>query len=90
MDVWHMIGIALAAIIIVFFAAQFFRGPVQMVWLLVRSAIIGFCGLFIINYIGQGFHFHIGFNWVTASVAGILGIPGLIALVVIKLWFFPI
>ena len=38
-----------------------------------------------INIIGSSFGFHIGLNLVTSITVGILGIPGAIALILIKL-----
>jgi inhibitor of the pro-sigma K processing machinery len=88
MGVKEIAVIALVAVVVVFLVAQWFRGSMKILWLLIRNAAIGLSGLFVINYIGNSFHFHIGVNGFTAIVASILGIPGLIALLVMKLWFF--
>lgn len=42
--------------------------------------------IYLINLIGSLFSFHIGLNYITAILAGILGIPGVILLVILKIF----
>ena len=39
----------------------------------------------ILNLIGNSFNFHIGLNFFTSILIGILGIPGAVVLVILKL-----
>lgn len=48
--------------------------------------VIGGVFLFVINLFGGFFEFQIPLNLVTVAIAGFLGIPGVIALVSIKLF----
>ena len=48
--------------------------------------VIGGFLLFFVNLFGTQFDFHIPFNLITVGVAGILGLPGVISLVCIKLF----
>lgn len=41
--------------------------------------------IYLINLVGILFDFHIGLNYITAIFTGILGVPGVILLVVLKL-----
>ena len=41
--------------------------------------------IYIINIVGQGFGFHIGLNYITSIFVGILGVPGAVLLVIIKI-----
>lgn len=41
--------------------------------------------IYLINLIGGLFNFHIGLNYITAIFTGILGVPGVILLVVLKI-----
>lgn len=80
-----LIGLALflvGAVVI----TQFARYPGQMVWKLVKSAVLGCLFVLAVNWIGGYFQFHLPFNPVTALTAGFLGIPGVAALVALKLW----
>ena len=42
--------------------------------------------IYLINLIGGLFAFHIGLNYITAILVGILGVPGAILLVVLKIF----
>ncbi|MFZ3591687.1 pro-sigmaK processing inhibitor BofA family protein [Bacillus sp. DJP31] len=46
--------------------------------------IIGALLLFFLNALGTTFNLHVPINLVTSTVSGFLGIPGLLALVVIQ------
>ncbi len=41
--------------------------------------------IYLINLVGGIFNFHIGLNYITAIFTGILGVPGVILLVILKL-----
>ena len=41
--------------------------------------------IYIINLIGAGFGFHIGLNIFTSIIVGLLGLPGVVCLIIIKL-----
>ena len=41
--------------------------------------------IYLINLVGMLFNFHIGLNYITAIFTGILGVPGVILLVILKL-----
>ncbi|MFT8318154.1 MAG: pro-sigmaK processing inhibitor BofA family protein [Sporolactobacillus sp.] len=45
---------------------------------------IGVFMLFLLNVIGESFSLHIPINFATSAVSGLLGLPGLAALVLIK------
>lgn len=52
---------------------------------MVLNSCIGAIMIYIINLIGVLFQFHIGLNYITAIFTGILGVPGVILLVILKL-----
>ena len=74
-------GCALAMLII----GKILLFPIKKIIKLVFNTIIGGAIIYIINLIGASFGFHIGLNIVTSLVVGILGIPGAILLVILKL-----
>ncbi|MDB5084854.1 MAG: SigmaK-factor processing regulatory protein BofA, partial [Bacilli bacterium] len=43
-------------------------------------------GLWFLNLIGQQIHLHVPYNPITIGVTGLLGIPGLIAILVLHTW----
>jgi len=74
-------GCALA----IFIVGKILLFPIKKIIKLVFNTIIGGAIIYIINLIGASFGFHIGLNIVTSLVVGILGIPGAILLVILKL-----
>lgn len=54
---------------------------------LIFNAVIGGIVLIIINFIGGFLNFHIALNVITAAVVGLMGIPGVILLIVLKIIF---
>lgn len=58
--------------------------PLRWIGRLAVRLLIGVFFLFLLNVVGQSFSLHIPINIATASVSGLLGIPGVAALVLIK------
>ena len=75
----------LACVCFLFLIGRVFALPVNKVLKLVFNSILGGGLIYVINIIGSSFGFHIGLNLVTSIAIGILGIPGAIALILIKL-----
>ena len=75
----------LACICFLFIFGRIFIVPIKKILKLVFNSLLGGLAIYIINLIGSGFEFHIGLNIFTSVVVGILGIPGAICIVLIKL-----
>ena len=50
------------------------------------NGVIGIVLLYLANLLGAYFNFSIGINWITALIAGFLGVPGVIFLVIFQLF----
>ena len=59
--------------------------PLKKIFKLVINSILGGITIFLINLVGGTFGFHIGLNFFTSMVIGLLGLPGSVCLVVVKL-----
>lgn len=75
----------LACIIFLFILGRLFIVPIKKILKLVFNLILGGIVIYIINIIGANFGFHIGLNIVNSIVIGILGLPGVVCLIIIKL-----
>jgi len=73
-------------IILIYLIGRLFLMPIKLIIRLIYNAIIGGIMLWIVNFIGAYFSFTIAINPVTALVAGILGIPGVILLILFKIF----
>lgn len=60
--------------------------PIKLAFKLLINAGFGFVILFVVNFFGEFVDFTLGVNFLNALVAGVLGLPGVILLVLIKLF----
>ena len=75
----------LACICFLFLFGRIFILPIKKILKLVLNSIIGGLVIFLINMIGSNFGFHIGLNIFTSILVGLLGLPGAVVLIIIKL-----
>ena len=75
----------IACICFLFIFGRVFIVPISKVVKLVLNSILGGLLIFVINLIGANFGFHIGLNFYTSIIVGLLGLPGAICIVIIKL-----
>lgn len=79
-------GYFLVAIIIIFVVVKLLSWPLKMLLKLVANGVLGAILLFVINIFGKYIGLKIGINVITALIAGVFGIPGVIFLVIFKLF----
>lgn len=75
----------LTCICFIFIFGRIFIVPIKKILKLVLNSILGGVVIFIINLIGANFGFHIGLNFFTSILIGLLGLPGVVCLIIIKL-----
>ena len=75
----------LTCICLIFIFGRLFLNPLKKVLKIVLNSILGGLTIFLINLIGGNFGFHIGLNFFTSILLGILGLPGAVCLIIIKL-----
>ena len=75
----------LACICFLFIFGRIFIVPLKKILKLVFNSVLGGLAIFIINLVGANFGFHIGLNIFTSIVVGLLGLPGVVCLIVVKL-----
>jgi len=78
----------LAAVVVgVILLLKILSAPIRLAFKMLINAGVGFLILFVVNFFGDFVGFTLGVNFLNALVAGILGVPGVILLIVIKLFF---
>ena len=75
MVIYALVGLALLYLII-----KLLKWPIK----LLINGIIGIVLLYVANFIGEYLNFYITINPITAIIAGFLGIPGVIFLIIFK------
>ncbi|HHU69154.1 MAG TPA: pro-sigmaK processing inhibitor BofA [Thermoanaerobacterales bacterium] len=71
-------------IIILYIVGRILFVPLKFVFRLLINGLVGGLLLWLINIVGEAFGFAIAINPVTALVAGILGVPGVVLLIALK------
>lgn len=82
------IGIVLAysaGIMLIFMLAWILVIPFKVVGKFVANAVVGGLCIIIFNFFGKYTGMYIGVNEITALIVGILGVPGFVAILLIKL-----
>lgn len=75
----------IACVFFLFIFGKLFIVPIKTILKLIVNSVLGGITIFIINLIGSIWGFRIGLNLVTSIFIGILGIPGVIVIIIIKL-----
>lgn len=74
------------ALVGLYLIVKVFSWPIKLLIKLIVNGVLGVILLLIVNYVGGYFGISIGINIVTALIAGFLGVPGVIFLIVFKLF----
>lgn len=75
----------IACLFFLFIIGKIFIVPLKTIFKFILNSIIGGLIIYLINFIGGYFGFHIGLNIITSVFVGLLGIPGVIVVILIKL-----
>ena len=75
----------IACIFFIFIVGKIFILPLKTILKFILNSVVGGIIIFIINLIGGFWNFHIGLNIFTSIIVGILGVPGTILVIMIKL-----
>lgn len=76
------------ALALVFFTGRLLAMPIKLIGRLLLNGVVGGLILFAINIAGSLFGFGLAINAFTALVAGTLGVPGVVLLILLRLIFF--
>ena len=75
----------LASICVIFIVGRLFLVPLKKILKILLNSVIGGILLYILNLIGGTFNFYIGINIFTCIMTGLLGVPGIICLIIVKI-----
>ncbi len=84
-----IIIVGILALIFIFLVFGVSAKPIRFIGKALFHVTLGIALLFIVNVAGTYFDFHIPINMGTATVSSLLGVPGVAALVIIKLYIMP-
>ena len=73
-------------IILIYLVGRMFLMPIKLIFRLIYNALMGGIMLWVVNFAGAYIGFKIGINPITALVAGFLGLPGVVLLILFKVF----
>lgn len=80
------VGYILGVLVVLVISGIFLK-PIKFVAKLVLNSILGLLFMMLINFLGSGSGINIGINPVTAVGVGVLGVPGVIAILIMQIFF---
>ena len=81
-----LVGYILGALV-VFVMAGICLKPIKTVIKLMLNCELGGVILFLLNVFGSRFGIHIGVNPITSVAVGLLGVPGVVGLLLLQIFF---
>jgi len=73
-----------AGILLVLAFGKRLKVPLRLALRLFINGLLGGVVILLINLLGQSIHFHLSLNVFSALIVGILGLPGVILLIILK------
>ena len=87
MGLTEKIAIGLLCAFVVLGVVRLFSAPLKLALKVLVNTLLGFAALFLLNLASGLTGFSLGLNLFNALVVGVLGVPGLVLLVLLKLVF---
>ena len=87
MGLTEKIAIGLLCAFVILGVVQLFSTPLKLALKVLLNTILGFAALFLVNLAEGITGFALGLNLFNALAIGILGVPGLVLLILLKLVF---
>ncbi|SEP47068.1 pro-sigmaK processing inhibitor BofA family protein [Propionispora vibrioides] len=73
-------------IILIYLLGRMFLMPLRLIFRLIYNGLVGGVMLWVVNFVGAHMGFTLAINPITALIAGFLGLPGVILLILFKLF----
>ena len=87
MGLTEKIALGLLCAVVVLGVIQLFSVPLKLALKVLLNTLLGFAALFLMNLTSALTGFSLGLNLFNALTIGVLGVPGLVLLVLLKLVF---
>lgn len=87
MEMLYTVMLIAAVVVAAYVLIKILAAPIKKIFKLLINAVCGFALLFLANFVGGFFDFSIPVNILTCIIAGAFGIPGVIFLVVVVMFF---
>ncbi|MDR6225323.1 pro-sigmaK processing inhibitor BofA family protein [Desmospora profundinema] len=82
---WWLAGGVIGLLLLMFVSRSIIK-PLRWMWFGILYTAVGALVLFVLNLAGEWIDFRLPINPVTALITGLLGLPGVVCLIVVKLF----
>ncbi|MFD1428590.1 inhibitor of the pro-sigma K processing machinery [Kroppenstedtia sanguinis] len=82
---WWLLAVVVSVILFMLISRSVVK-PLRWIWYSLLYSAVGALLLFVLNLAAEWMEFRIPINPVTAFITGVLGLPGLVCLVLVKLF----
>lgn len=83
---WSVLLAFGVGIFLIYLVGRMFMMPIRLIFRLIYNGLIGGVMLWLVNLAGSYISFTIAINPVSALIAGFLGLPGVILLILFKIF----
>ena len=87
MGLTEKLALGMLCAFVLFGTIQLFSAPLRLALKVLFNTLLGFAALFLVNLASGFTGFSLGLNLLNALVIGVLGVPGLVLLALLKLVF---
>jgi inhibitor of the pro-sigma K processing machinery len=84
---WNLVAAAIFGLFILYFLSRIFFKPLKLLLRVLLWTILGGAVIYLYNFAGALWGLAIGLNVISAFVVGVMGLPGLGALIGLKYLF---
>ena len=84
MSVIEIVSLALVGLFLLVAVVRLFRKPLKLALRVLINSALGFCALWLLNLTTAVTGLTLGVNWFNALTVGVLGLPGLGLLLLVK------
>lgn len=81
---WNLVAAALFGLLMLIFLARVFYKPLKILLRILLWTVMGGTVIYLYNLIGEGWGLAVGLNLISAFIVGVMGLPGLGALITLK------
>ncbi|MBQ7737681.1 MAG: pro-sigmaK processing inhibitor BofA family protein [Oscillospiraceae bacterium] len=80
----YLLLMVAAAVALIALFIRIIRLPLKLIVKVLLHAAAGFVALFVLNFLGSWVGIYIEMNWINSLITGLLGVPGVLLLLLIK------
>ena len=87
MEMLYTVALAAAVVVAIYVLIKILSAPIKKIFKLLINTLLGFVLLWLLNFFGGGLGISLDLTLLNALIVGLLGIPGVLLLLALQLFF---